>query len=77
MSLFPIFKVNKLVDKNTSEAIYVFYGDQFSNDIGEVDELFENNPNDKLFTTIFDKEEIAQIKKNNIDVIFIKNKIVE
>ena len=70
MSLFPIFKVNKLTDKNIIETIYVFYG---SLDIDDEDpnDLFEANPLNKAFSTIFDKEELDLISKGKIEVIFI------
>jgi hypothetical protein len=38
MSLFTIFKVNKISDKNVTDTIYVFYGSRFSE--------LEDNPND-------------------------------
>jgi hypothetical protein len=70
MSLFPIFKVNKLTDKNIIETIYVFYG---SLDIDDEDpnDLFEVDPLNKAFSNVFDKEELDLISKDKIEVIFI------
>ena len=70
MSLFPTFKVNKLTDKNITETIYVFYG---SLDIDDEDpnDLFETNPLNKAFSTVFDKEELDLISKHKIEVIFV------
>ena len=70
MSLFPTFKVNKLTDKNIIETIYVFYG---SLDIDDEDpnDLFETNPLNKAFSTVFDKEELDLISKRKIEVIFV------
>ena len=54
MSLFPIFKFNKLTYKNIIETIYVFYG---SLDIDDEDpnDLFEVDPLNKAFSNVFDK----------------------
>ena len=43
MSLFPIFKVNKLRDKNNIETIYVFFGlgPNLDEDI-DLNDLFED-----------------------------------
>jgi len=75
MSLFPIFKVNKLTDKNTTDTIYVFCGSQFSEESNDPNELFQNEPTNKLFGNIFDKDELTNIKKNNIDVVFVEQTI--
>ncbi len=72
MSLFPIYKVNKMTNKNKIETIYVFYGSEFSEDIND---LFEEDPTNKQFQHIFDKDEIFFIQKNNIQVIFINQSI--
>ena len=42
MSLFPIFKVNKLSDKNVTDTIYVFYGSMFSEEIEDPNDLFDD-----------------------------------
>lgn len=75
MSLFPIFKVNKLSNKDTTDSIYVFYGSQFSEEIDDPTELFEEDPGNKAFSQVFDKEELDFISKNNIEVIFVNQNI--
>jgi hypothetical protein len=40
MSLFPIFKVNKMSDKNVTDTIYVFYGAQFSEEIDDPNGIY-------------------------------------
>jgi hypothetical protein len=55
MSLFPIFKVNKLSDKNVTDTIYVFYGSQFSKLKDNPNELFESEPTNKVFHDVFNK----------------------
>jgi hypothetical protein len=75
MSLFPIFKVNKLSDKNVTDTIYVFYGSQFSKLKDNPNELFESDPTNKVFHDVFNKEELEHIKKNKIEVIFIDQSI--
>ena len=66
MSLFPIFKVIQLADKDTVDTIYVFYGTNVAK-IKEIQKLWDNNPYDK---TVFTKEEVDNITKNKTDVIF-------
>jgi hypothetical protein len=75
MSLFPIFKVNKLSDKDTTDTIYVFYGSQFSEEIDDPTVLFEEEPDNKAFTQVFDKDELDFISKNKIEVKFINQTI--
>jgi hypothetical protein len=75
MSLFPIFKVNKLSDKNVTETIYVFFGSQFSEEIDDPSELFIKEPGNKAFGSVFDENELKDIKKNNIEVLFINQSI--
>lgn len=72
MSLFPIFKVNKLTDKNAIETIYVFYGSQFSEDTND---LFDEDPGNKAFSNVFDKDELDNIATNKTEVIFINQTI--
>ena len=69
MSLFPIFKVNKMSDKNVTDTIYVFYGAQFSEEIDDPNSLFDEDPGNKVFINIFNKDELDNIKKNEIEVI--------
>ena len=75
MSLFPIFKVNKLSDKNVTDTIYVFYGSQFSEEMDDPTNLFEEDPKNKAFSDVFDETELDNIKTNNIDVIFVNQTI--
>ena len=83
----PIFKVNKLSDKNVTETIYVFFGSQFSEEIEDPNDLFEdlinnlsNPPNTKFYDyiikNVFKKDkELVYIKENKIEVIFINQSI--
>ena len=66
MSLFPIFKVNKMSDKNVIDTIYVFYGSRFSEEIDDPNDLFEDDPGNKEFIDIFNKEELNEIKQQDI-----------
>ena len=68
MSLFPIFKVNKMSDKNVTDTIYVFYG---SLEIEDPNDLFDDDPTNKFFTNIFNKYELNYIKDKKVEVIFI------
>ena len=71
MSLFPIFKVNILTNKNVTEKIYVFYGSS----IDDPTSIFIKEPENKIFDNIFNKDELNSIKKNNIEVVFINQSI--
>jgi len=75
MSLFPIFKVNKLTNKEQTDVIYVFCGDYFRDEVDDPNDLFESDPFNKIFSQIFEKDEIDIILKNKIDVFFIKENI--
>ena len=78
MSLFPIFKVNKLnkvEDKNVTDTIYVFYGSRFSEETENPNDLFDDDPTNKVFEDIFTKDEIDIITRNKINVIFINETI--
>ena len=84
MSLFPIFKVNKLIDKDETEVIYVFYGSYFSkyddedkiNDIIiELNSGFKKNPYNKKFNGIFNDYELENIIKNKTTVKFVNETI--
>ena len=66
MSLFPIFKINKLSDKNVTDTIYVFYGSRFSELKENPNDLFDDEPTNKAFNDVFNKEELDNIKKNKI-----------
>ena len=70
----PIYKVNHLVNQNTIDSIYVFYGN-FPNDT-DLNELFKMEPTNPLFyPEIFKDEELTSIKNNNISVNFLSQKI--
>ena len=75
MSLFPIFKVNKLSDKNVTDTIYVFYGSRFSEEIEDPNDIFEDDPTNKAFNDVFNKDELDYITKNKAEVIFINQSI--
>jgi hypothetical protein len=72
MSNFPIFKVNKLLDTNIIDAIYVFYGSQ---EIDDPNDMFSNDPTNKAFDNIFNKDELDYISKNKTNVNFINQSI--
>ena len=77
----PIFKVNKLIGKNMVKQIFVFFGNNL--DVGEVVEnevkdlnaLFATDRNNKIFSGIFEPDELTNIDTNNIEVIFLKQSI--
>ena len=73
MSLFPIFKVNNISDKNKTDTIYVFFGNNL--DIEDPNELFKRDPENIAFAEIFDADELDNIKTKNIDVIFLDQSI--
>ena len=76
MSLFPIFKVNKLSDKNKTDTIFVFSGTNLDLDVGEdPNELFKRDPTNDVFQDIFFKEELDNIQTNKIQVVFLKQSI--
>jgi hypothetical protein len=72
MSIFPIFKVNKLSDTNIVDTIYVFYGSQ---EIDDPTDMFNNDPTNKAFSNIFNKDELDYISTNKINVIFVNQSI--
>ena len=55
MSLFPIFKVNYLINRDTIQKIIVFYGIHL--DIKDLNELFDTDPNNIAFKDVFDSNE--------------------
>ena len=76
MSLFPIFKVNKLSDKNKTDIIFVFAGTNLDLDVGEdPNELFKRDPTNDAFQDIFLKEELDNIQTNKIQVEFLQQSI--
>jgi hypothetical protein len=73
MSLFPIFKVNKLTNKNKTGTIFVFYGTNLEED-QDPNELFKRDPKNKAFVpNVFTEKELDEIDKNK--VIFLKQSI--
>ena len=62
-------------DKNIIDTIYVFYGSRFSEEIDDPNEMFDEDPGNKVFVDIFNKDELNEIQKNKIDVIFINQAI--
>jgi hypothetical protein len=74
MSLFPIFKVNKLTNKNKPDTIFVFFGTNLEED-QDLNELFERDPSNKVFQNVFSNDELDNIDTNNIRVDFLKQSI--
>ena len=74
MSIFPIFKVNKLTNKEETEKIFVFSGINLDLD-KDPNELFERDPTNDAFTKVFNQTELDNIKTNNIQVEFLKQTI--
>jgi hypothetical protein len=66
-----------LSNENKIEDIYVFSGLEFSNTDDDPNELFKEDPTNKIFSDIFDEEELDNIKKNKINVSFIDETIYE
>ena len=73
MSLFPIFKVNYLINRDTVNKIIVFYG--LNLDIKNVNELFDTDPNNIAFKDVFTSSELIEIKEKGIEVIFLNETI--
>lgn len=70
----PVYKINHLINQNTIDTIYVFYG-YFPSD-KDLNQLFKMDANNQLFyPEIFNDEELTNIKNNNISVIFLTQKI--
>ena len=70
----PAYKINHLVKQDKIDTIYVFYGN-FPNDIN-LNELFKMEPKNELFyPEIFNEEELTNIENNNINVVFLSQKI--
>jgi hypothetical protein len=76
MSIFPIFKVNKLTDGSKTDTIFVFSGTNLDLDVGEdPNELFKKDPTNDAFQDVFEKEELDNIQTNKIQVVFLKQSI--
>ena len=74
--LFPIFKVNKLTEKNNTDTIFVFFGTNLDLDV-DIDptELFKRDPLNEVFQDVFEKDELENVQTNNIPVVFLKQSI--
>lgn len=75
MSHSPIFKVNRLSHKNQIEDIYVFSGLEENEDLNDLNDLFKQEPGNKVFSNMFDKDELHYIKTNKIKVHFVNETI--
>ena len=71
----PIFKINKIVGKNTIETIYVFIGDNLDIQNEDPNELFIREPNNPAFLNIFLEDELTNIRANNTEILFITQSI--
>jgi hypothetical protein len=74
MSLFSIFKVNKLTERNKTETIFVFFGTNLEED-QDLNELFIKDPSNMVFQNVFNKNELDNIDTNKIRVEFLKQSI--
>ena len=65
MSLFPIFKINIVTEQPNTEHIYVFFGSGSSSsmNIEAVNKLFVSDPENKIFSLVFDSKELQIIIK--------------
>ena len=76
-----IYKVHHLIDKETTKAIYVFYGNNL--DVLNPEELFKRDPRNPAFIDpstklpIFTDSELAKIQSSTspIDIKFLKQQI--
>ena len=68
-----IFKVCNLTDNDTIEKITVYFGSK--NYTTNLNDLFKNNMDDSLFKGVFSEDEIKQITRDNIPVIFTNQSI--
>ena len=75
MSLFPIFKVNKLSDQNKTDIIYVFFGTNLDINNKDPNDLFKSDPTNDAFSNIFDEQELDDIRRKNIQVVFLRQSI--
>ena len=75
MSLFPIFKVNKLSDQNKTDIIYVFFGTNLDINDKDPNDLFKSDPTNDAFSNIFDEQELNDIRRKNIQVVFLRQSI--
>ena len=72
----PIYKVNYMNKSDNIESIYVFSG-VLQSSIPNISDLFKTDPNNAIFSTIFQKEELETIRKepHKIQVFFIDEQI--
>ena len=69
-----MYKINHMVN-NEIVKIIVFYGKQYSSREVDLNSLFIQTPTHKLFSHIFNTEELATIKKKKIPVSFTTQQI--
>ena len=70
-----MYKINYLIN-DTISKIHVFYGKSYpSFSVDKLKQLFAQNPLDKKFQNIFEKDELDNILKNKIDVEFSEQRI--
>lgn len=69
----PIFKIS-YSNNNEIKKIYAFVGSEMSKQFN-LTELFETDTENGIFKSIFSKEELTIIEKNNIPVKFCKERI--
>ena len=70
-----IYKLHLLDIDNSIKIVYVFSGDYFNynNDAPiNLTNLFQNEPLNTIFTEIFSKEELDEIQKSKVPVVFSK-----
>jgi hypothetical protein len=65
-----LYKINRIVN-NSIASIHVFYGEK-SEDVRDLEELFQKDPENILFSNIFNPFELNNIRTNNIPVFFSK-----
>ena len=68
-----VFKVNHLIDHETIDTIYVFFGKSL--DIEDPTELFKTDPTNAAFQDIFSQEELDNIAEQEIKVVFSNQQI--
>ena len=70
-----IYKVG-YTKNNLVVKIYVYFGIRLVEDnIDEINKLFITDSNNKIFSDIFSKEELVDIKNNNIEIVFLKDEL--
>lgn len=75
MSNVPIYKIYKLVGIDEIETIYVFNSNFKEYDSDDLRRMFEENPQQDIFSNTFKLHEIEKIKTNNINLEFIPENI--